>query len=124
MVRFSDPGAALGRTLGVRRGEVWWAELPAPWKRRPVVLIARDEAYQVLTWIAVAPVTTRIRNISSEVVLNPDEDGVPRVCAANLDGIQSIRREWLTGYVARLSASRMREIDEAAAFALGLGSRV
>ena len=105
----------------MRRGEVWWAELPEPWGRRPVVLLARDEAYEVLTWVAVAPVTTRIRDMISEVVLDPDADGVPRVCAVNLDVIQAIRREWLTDFITRLAPLRMREIDEAIVFALGLG---
>ena len=107
----------------MRRGDIWWAELPGPWGRRPVVLLSRDRGYPVLTWIAVAPVTTRIRNIASEVVLNPDDDGVPRACVVNLDGIQSIRQSWLSDYVVRLSSPRMREIDEAIVYALGIGSR-
>lgn len=105
----------------MRRGEIWWADLPEPWGRRPVVLLARHSAYQILSWISVAPVTRRIRDLASEVVLDPEVDGVATVSVVNLDGIQTIRREWLTGYVTRLSAERMGEIDQAILFALGIG---
>jgi mRNA interferase MazF len=81
--------------LGVRRGEVWWADLPAPWDRRLVLLLSRDEAYAVRTWVLVAPLTTNIRNVPTSVELDPAADGVPRPCVVNLDHLQAIRRDWL-----------------------------
>ncbi|RPJ34838.1 MAG: type II toxin-antitoxin system PemK/MazF family toxin [Planctomycetaceae bacterium] len=53
----------------MRRGEVWWADLPPPTGRRPVVLLSRDDAYAVRALVTVAPVTTRIRSIPAEVPL-------------------------------------------------------
>ncbi|MCJ7654886.1 MAG: type II toxin-antitoxin system PemK/MazF family toxin, partial [Dehalococcoidia bacterium] len=63
----------------MKRGEIWWAELESPTGRRPVVLLSRDEAYSVRSLVIVAPVTTRIRHVPSEVPLVAD-DGVPHDC--------------------------------------------
>ena len=116
-----QPGRPLRRALGaVRRGEVWWALLPDPWGRRPVLLLARDEAYRVLTWVAVAPLTTTIRDVPSAVRLDPATDGVPRPCAVSLDNLQAIRKDWLDEPIARLRPERMAEVERALRFALGM----
>ncbi len=73
----------------MRRGEVWWANLPAPAGRRPVALVSRNEAYKVRDLIMVAPVTTKIRNIPSEVELGV-KDGLPRKCVVNCDSLVTI----------------------------------
>src|SRR5260370_35774390 len=86
----------------MRRGEVWWAELPAPAGRRPVLLLSRDEAYLVRELVSVPPLTTRVRQIPSEVPLGPG-DAVPRTCAVNLDTITNIPRRPLTERVTALS---------------------
>ena len=104
----------------MRRGEVWWANLGERWGRRPVLLLARDEAYDVLTWVMVAPITTNLRSIPTAVALNPEADGVPRVCVVALDNIQAIRKSWLDARVTALGPDRMREIDQAIHFALDL----
>lgn len=104
----------------MRRGEVWWANLPEPWGRRPVLLLARDEAYSVLTWVMVAPITTNVRPIPTAVALSPDADGVPRVCAAALDTVQAIRTSWLDVRITSLGPERMREVEQAVHFALDL----
>src|SRR5262249_20021588 len=65
------------RRLVMRRGELWWADLPAPAGRRPVVLLSRDEAYLVRRLVTVAPITTRVRRIPTEVALGPDA-GLPK----------------------------------------------
>jgi len=70
----------------MRRGEVWWAELPAPSGRRPVVLLTRNEAYAFRELVTVAPVTTHIRRIRTEVA-PCRKDGLPRQCVASLDTI-------------------------------------
>jgi mRNA interferase MazF len=103
----------------VRRGEVWWAELPAPAGRRPVLLLSRDEAYEVRALVTVAPVTTRIRNIPVEVRLNP-ADGIPRESVVNFDTLTTVPKSVLKERLATLSESRMREVNRALAFALGL----
>ncbi len=103
----------------MRRGEIWWAELPGPAGRRPVVLLSRDEAYTVRELITIAPVTTRIRNIPVEVLLGKSE-GLPRNCAANLDTIATIPKRSLSERIGLLPASKLRELDEAIRFALGL----
>ncbi len=103
----------------MKRGEVWWAELEPPTGRRPVVLLSRDEAYSVRSLAIVAPVTTRIRHISSEVPLGVD-DGVPQDCVANLDTIATIPKECLRRRLATLGPRKLTEIEAAITFALGL----
>jgi len=103
----------------VRRGEIWWADLPLPTGRHPVILLSRDEAYSVRALVTVAPVTTRIRRIPVEVPLG-SEDGLPRACVANLDSIVTVARASLRERVASLSPEKLRAIDAAIHFALGL----
>lgn len=102
------------------RGAIWWANLPAPWGRRPVLLVSRDEAYRYLNAVVVAPLTTRVRGIASEVPLDPERDGVPRPCAANFDNLQQIRKEWLDAPIALLSPEKLAALDRALHFALGI----
>lgn len=106
----------------MRRGEVWWAQLPSPWGRRPVLLVARNEAYPLLTWVMVAPLTTRIRPIPTAVRLDPDADGVPEPSAVSLDNIQAIRKDWLDVRIVPLRREKMDAIERAIHFAFGLRS--
>ena len=76
----------------MRRGEVWGADLPVPAGRRPVVLLSRNEAYAVRELVTVAPVTTRVRQIPTEVVLGVAE-GLPKPCVTNLDTITTIPKK-------------------------------
>ena len=103
----------------VRRGEVWWADLPPPSGRRPVVLLSRDRAYQVREFVTVAQVTTRIRHIPAEVALGP-EDGLPRVCVVNLDAINTIAKDSLEQMVTSLPAEKLQAIEAAIHYALAL----
>ena len=103
----------------MRRGEIWWAELEPPAGRRPVVLLSRGEAYSVRSLIIVAPVTTRIRRIPSEVPLGTD-DGMPHDCVANLDTITIIPKNCLWRRIATLSAKKLREVEATIRFALGM----
>ena len=98
---------------------MWWANLPLPMGHRPVVLLSRDEAYSMRNLIIVAPVTTRIRGISAEVRLGA-EDGLPRETAANLDTIMTIPKSSLQEHIASLSQEKLRAVEEAIHFALGL----
>jgi mRNA interferase MazF len=103
----------------MRRGEVWWAELPAPAGRRPVVLLSRNEAYDVRELVIVAPVTSRTRRIPTEVPLGP-EDGLPKACVANLDTITTIPKRTLTQPIGPLSREKLAAVERALRFALGL----
>ncbi len=103
----------------MRRGEIWLAELEPPAGTRPVLLLSRDEAYSVRSLIIVAPVTTRIRRISSEVPLGTN-DGMPQDCVANLDTITTIPTDCLQTRIATLKASKLKEVEAAIRFALGI----
>jgi len=103
----------------MRRGEVWWAELPLPIGRRPVVLLSRDEAYAVRNAVTVAEVTTTIRGIPVEVELGP-EDGLPKRCVVNLDTIVTIRKNLLIERITILRNEKIEQINEAIKFALSL----
>jgi mRNA interferase MazF len=91
------------------RGEVWWCE-PLDVRRRPVVILSRDAAIPRLRRALVAPCTTTIRGLASEVVLDPSEDPVPRLSAVNLDSIESVSVGALVSRMGRLSDDRMREL--------------
>ena len=103
----------------MKRGEIWWAELPRPAGRRPVILLSRDEAYEVRRLVTVAPVTTRVRGIPVEVPLGP-KDGLPRECVANLDTVTTIPKDALRERLTVLSRSKMAAVDAALRFALGI----
>ncbi len=103
----------------MRRGDVWWATLPSPFGRRPVVLLSRDDAYLVRDLIIVAPVTTRIRGITAEVPLGP-ADGLPRASVANLDAIYTISKSQIQERITNLHPDKLEAIDSAIHFALGL----
>lgn len=91
------------------RGEVWWCDLPEV-SRRPVVVLSRDTAIPRLKRTLIAPCTTTVRGLASEVVLEPDEDPVPRRCAVNLDSVENVGIGALTERVGRLAESRMRDV--------------
>lgn len=103
----------------MRRGEVWWAEQPEPVGRRPVLLLSRDEAYQVRNAVTIAQITTTIRNIPVEVPLD-EKDGLPQKCVANLDTITTIRKAILTQRICALNPEKTERVDKAIKFALSL----
>ncbi len=103
----------------MRRGDIWWAALPPPAGPRPVLLLSRDEAYLVRRLVTVAPLTTRIRGIPVEVPLGPD-DGLPKASVANLDSVTTIPKSRLKRRVASLGSSKLRAVEEALRFALGM----
>ena len=104
----------------MRRGEVRWYTFRAPDKRRPVLILTRNSAISYLTSLTVAPITTTIRDIPTEVFLSRDEDGTLQDCAANLDNIQTVPQGKVGSLITRLSRARMEEVDQAISFALGM----
>ncbi len=102
----------------MRRGEVRWYRFAAPDKRRPVVVLARDSVLEYLGEVTIAPITSTIREIPSEVQLT-SKDGLPRSCAVNLDHVQTVSRSKIGALITTLSADRMQQIRAALLFALG-----
>ena len=91
------------------RGEVWWCELPGAGKR-PVVVLSRDAAIPRLKRALIAPCTTTIRGLASEVVVEPSDDPVPQRSAVNLDSVESVSIVVLVERLGRLGGERMCEI--------------
>lgn len=102
----------------MQRGEIRWYRFSSPDKKRPVLLLTRDSVLEYLGEVTIAPVTTTIRDIPTEVLLSP-EDGMPRACAVNLDHVQTVSKDKLGGVITVLPASRMEEVRSALLFALG-----
>ena len=100
-----------------RRGELWWCELPDIGSR-PVVVLTRDVAIPRLGRTLIAPCTTTLRGLPSEVLLDPDVDPVPRICAVNLDSVESVSVAVLVDRLGRLSDERMRSICDALSVAV------
>jgi mRNA interferase MazF len=94
------------------RGEVWWCEL-ADIGRRPVVVLSRDAAIPRLRRALVAPCTTNVRELPSEVLLVPGADPVPRRSVVNLDSVESVSVGVLVDRLGRLSDGRMAQICDA-----------
>jgi mRNA interferase MazF len=103
----------------VRRGEIWWADFPAPMGRRPAILMSRDEAYEVRASVTVVPLTRRVRRIPVEVHLEP-KDGVPRSCVANVDNLTYVAKSLLVRRVGPLAPDKLRALEDALRFALAL----
>ncbi|HQR28242.1 MAG TPA: type II toxin-antitoxin system PemK/MazF family toxin [Nocardioides sp.] len=99
------------------RGEVWWCET-AEIGRRPVVVLSRDAAIPRHRRALVAPCTTTIRGLPSEVLLEPGDDPVPLRSVANLDSIESVSIAILVERLGRVAEARMREICAALAVAV------
>lgn len=106
----------------MRRGDVYWHAFQAPDKRRPVLILTRNSAIPFLHSVTVAPITSRVRGVSSEVLLTPD-DGMPQACAANFYNIQTVSKQKLGERITGLSARKLAEVSAAASFALGLDER-
>jgi mRNA interferase MazF len=105
----------------MRRGEVYWYKFKAPDKRRPVVILTRTSAISFLKSLTIAPITTTIRDIPTEVFLG-QEDGLLTDCAINLDNLQTVPKAQLDGLITNLSNLRMQELNKALTFALGIDS--
>jgi mRNA interferase MazF len=104
------PGGGRGIVSALpARGEVWWCELP-DLGRRPVVVLSRDAAIPRLRRTLVAPCTTTIRGLASEVLLEPGEDPVPLRSGVNLDSVESVSVGALVERLGRLSDDRMHEV--------------
>jgi mRNA interferase MazF len=100
------------------RGEVRLFRFPAPDKQRPVLILTRGSALEYLSRITVAPITSTVRGVPSEVVLGP-EDGMKQVCAVNLHNVVTVPEAGVGRRLAQLTPQRLREVCAALAFAVG-----
>lgn len=103
---------------GPLRGEVWWCESPDA-GRRPALVLSRDVAIPRLRRALIAPCTTTIRGIATEVVLEPAEDPIPQRSAVNLDSVQTVSIALLVDRLGRVSDGRMRQVCAALEVAVG-----
>jgi mRNA interferase MazF len=103
----------------MKRGEIWWARMPPPAGRRPVVLVSRDSSYAVRSSVTVVVVSRTVRAIPTEVPLGKRE-GLPARCAANADNLVTIPKSWLDARVASLPKEKVAALDAALSFALAL----
>jgi len=104
----------------LERGEVRLYRFPPPDKQRPVLILTRRSALRYLARVTVAPITSTIRGVPSEVALGT-EDGMRQPCAVNLHNVVTVARDGLGRRVAELGAERMRQVCAALAFALECG---
>ena len=102
----------------MNRGDVCWYTFKTPDKRRPVLILTRDSAMAVLHSLTVAPITSTIRSIPTEIVLTA-ADGMPGTCAANFDNLQTVPKSNIGDRIARLPGRKMKEAAAALSFALG-----
>jgi mRNA interferase MazF len=101
-----------------QRGEVWWCELPEI-GRRPALVLSRDVAITGRRRTIIAPCTTTVRGLPTEVELHPTRDPVPRPCVASLDSVENISVALLVDRIGRVEDSRMSQVCEALAVATG-----
>jgi len=101
----------------VRRGEIWWAELPPPAGSRPVVILTRDVVLASIDSVVVALVTRTVRGLPTEVVLGRQQ-GLPVRCVANLDNLLTVPRSRLKRLMGSCDAARTAELDQAIKVAL------
>jgi len=102
----------------IDRGDVRLYQFAPPDKQRPVVVLTRNSAIDYLSTVTVAPVTSTIRGVPSEVVLN-EEDGMKTPCAVNVHNVTTVSQDRLGRRVAQLNSRRMHEICGAMRFSLG-----
>lgn len=101
----------------MKRGEIWWAELPAPVGNRPVIILTRDAVLDNIGSIVVALVTRTIRQLPTEVVLSRRQ-GLPVTCVANLDNILTVPRHRLKRLMGACDSGKIEELNQAIKIAL------
>ncbi len=102
----------------VARGDVRLYQFAPPDKKRPVVVLTRDSAIGYLSTVTVAPITSTIRGVPSEVILD-EEDGMKAPCAVNLHNAVTVSQELLGKRITQLRSMRMNEVCAALRFSLG-----
>jgi mRNA interferase MazF len=103
----------------MKHGEIRWYKFLSPDKKRPVLILTRDSVIEYLGEVTIAPITTTIRNIPSEVFLSKAE-GVPQECAVNSDHLQTVSKGKIGALITSLTPSKMADVGRAIRFALDI----
>ena len=103
----------------MKRGEIRWYKFNAPDKKRPVLILTRDSILEYLGEVTVAPITSTVRDIPSEIFLSK-QDGMAKDCAINFDHIQTVSKGKIGSVITRLSKEKLEKVREAIQFALDL----
>jgi len=103
----------------MKRGEIRWYKFQRPDKKRPILILTRDSVIGYLNEVTIAPVTSTVRDIPSEALLTVS-DGMPKTCAVNCDHLQTVSKNKIGSAITALSQSKMKEVQAAIQFALGL----
>lgn len=103
----------------MKRGEIRWYKFKAPDKKRPVLILTRNSIIEYLGEVTIAPITSTVRDIPSEIILSKD-DGMMRECAMNFDHMQTVSKGKLGALITALSADKLKQVSEAILFALEL----
>jgi mRNA interferase MazF len=107
----------------MKRGEIRWYKFAQPDKQRPVLILTRNSVLEYLGEATVAPITTTIRNIPSEVFLAKN-DGMPRDCAVNCDHLQTVSKGKIGSLITSLPPARMAQVGRAICFALDISDNI
>lgn len=103
----------------MKHGEIRWYKFAQPDKQRPVLILTRDSVLEYLGEITVAPISSTVRDIPSEVFLSK-ADRMPRDCAVNCDHLQTVSKGKIGALITSLSPGRMAEVGRAIRFALDI----
>ena len=103
----------------MKRGEIRWYKFKAPDKKRPVLILTHDSVLEYLGEVTVAPITSTVRDIPSEVFLSK-KDGMTKDCAINFDHIQTVSKGKIGSIITTLSPDKLEQVREAIQFALDL----
>ena len=103
----------------MKRGEIRWYKFVKPDKKRPVLILTRDSVLEYLSDVTIAPITSTIRNIPSEVFLSK-VDGMPRDCAVNCDHLQTVSKKKVGSLITSLTSAKMVDVELAIRFALDI----
>lgn len=101
----------------MERGEIRWYKFKEPDKKRPVLILTRNSIIKYLNEITIAPITSTIRDIPSEVIIS-ETDGMKKQCAINLDYIQTVPKMKIQSRITKLNDSKLLEVSQALKFAL------
>ncbi len=102
----------------MKRGEIRWYKFTHPDKKRPVLILTRNSVIDYIGEVTVAPITSRVRGIPSEVPLGR-ADGMAKDCAVNCDHLQTVSKDKVGALIVALPSVRLTEISQAVQFALG-----
>ncbi len=103
----------------MKRGEIRWYKFKSPDRKRPVLILTRDSILEYLEEVTIAPITSTVRDIPSEVSLSRHE-GMKKDCAINLDHIQTVSKGKIGSLITTISQEKLKQVRKAISFALDL----